>query len=289
MGDTIAQVFEQGFLEKSTGESHSSFEIVCKGGLMIKLISVFRRAPNMSLDQCQSYWRDTHGQLVKKHAAALRVHRYVQVHTIDDPLNELLSAGRGEIEPYDGMAQLWWQDRDDLEAALATADGKQAAAEILEDERHFIDHSHSALWLAKEHVFIERTLGVVAAADSPVVKMSFVFRRPLGMSRQECQGYWRDIHGQMLLRQASDFPLRRYLQSHTLEDPISDRFREERGAEEPYDGVAEMWGVLDELAEAAATPEGQKAADEFLQDERRFIDSTRSSIWLAKEHVVIDA
>ncbi|UCG82213.1 MAG: EthD domain-containing protein, partial [Dehalococcoidia bacterium] len=261
----------------------------CRGGYpMIKLISVFRRVPNMSLEECQSYWRDTHGQLIKKHAADLRVHRYVQVHTIDDPLNEILRAGRGEIEPFDGMAQVWWRDRDDLEAALTSPEGQRAAAEILEDERNFVDYSDSALWLANEHVFIERTPGVVAAVDSPVVKMSFVFRRLPSMSRQECQSYWRDVHGQMVLRQAADFPLRRYLQSHTLEDPISDRFREERGAAEPYDGVAEMWGVLDELAEAAATPEGQKAADEFLQDERRFIDSTRSSIWLAKEHVVID-
>ena len=64
---------------------------------MIKLISAFRRAIDMSLEECQSYWRDTHSLLIKKPAAALRVLRYVQVHTIDDPLNELLRAGRGEI------------------------------------------------------------------------------------------------------------------------------------------------------------------------------------------------
>jgi hypothetical protein len=242
----------------------------------------------MSLEECQSYWRNTHGLLVRKHAAALRVLRYVQVHTIDDPLNELLRAGRGEVEPYDGMAQLWWRDRDDLEATTTTPEGRKAARELLQDERRFIDHSRSAIWLAKEHVFIDRTPGVVAAEESPVVKMSFVFRRLPGMSRQECHKYWRDAHGGMLLRQAADFPLRRYLQAHTIEDPLNEVLRASRGGMEPYDGVAEMWGVLDELAAAAATPEGQRAADEFLEDERRFIDSTRSSIWLAKENVVID-
>jgi len=256
---------------------------------MIKLVYVFRRLPNLTLEECQSYWRDTHALLVRQHAAALRVLRYVQVHTIDDPLNEVLRAGRAEIEPYDGMAQLWWEDREDLEMALTTPEGQRAADELLEDERRFIDHSRSSLWLAKEHIFIEGAPGgVVATEGSPVVKISFVFRRLPNLTLEECQSYWRDVHGQRVLQQQAELPLRRYVQAHTIEDPLNDLLRASRGAMEPYDGVAEIWGVLDELATAAATPEGQRAAEEFAEDERNFADRSRSSIWVAKEHVVIE-
>jgi len=255
---------------------------------VIKLIFVFRRAPGLTLEECQAYWRDNHATLVRQHAVTLGIRRYVQVHTVDDPLNEVLRAGRGEIEPYDGMAQLWWSDRDELEASGATAEGRRAAKELIEDERRFIDHSRSSLWLAREHVFIEREPGITAGEGSPVVKMSFGFRRLPGLSLEDCQGYWRDVHGQRVLQQADEFPLRRYAQSHTIQDPLNDALRRSRGTMEPFDGVAEMWGVLEELAVAAATPEGQRAAEEFLADERRFIDATRSSIWLGKEHVIIE-
>jgi len=256
---------------------------------MIKLVHVFRRSPNLTLEECQRYWREKHSKLVQRHAKALRMLRYVQVHTIDDPLNEMLRASRGEIEPYDGMEPLWWKDRKALETALAKPYGRRALEELIADERSFVDHQRSSLWLAKEHVFIKGPSGGIAATeDSQVIKLSFVFRRLPNLSREECQTYWRDVHGQRVLRQASEFPLRRYVQSHTLEDPLNDTLRKSRGAMEPYDGVAEMWGVLDELAAAAATPEGQRAAEEFLEDERHFIDPTRSSIWLAKEHVFIE-
>jgi hypothetical protein len=255
---------------------------------MIKLVYVFRRLPGLSLQQCQKYWREEHSQLVRRHAKALRVLRYVQVHTIDDPLNELLRASRGDIEPYDGMELLWWKDRKALEMALTKPNGRRALEELIEDERSFLDHRSSSLWLAQEYIFIKgASEGIAATEDSPVVKLSFVFRRLPNMSQKECLNYWRDVHGQRVLRQAAEFPLRRYVQSHTLEDPLNDTLRKSRGAMEPYDGVAEMWGVLDELAAAAATPEGQRAAEEFLEDERHFIDPTRSSVWLAKEHVFI--
>lgn len=122
---------------------------------MIKMVYVFRRLPNLSLEECQSYWRETHGPLVRQHAAALRVLRYVQVHTIEDRLNDALRASRGAMEPYDGVAELWWKDREDLVMALGTPEGQRAGEELLEDEGRFIDFSRSSLWLAKEHVVIE--------------------------------------------------------------------------------------------------------------------------------------
>ncbi len=117
---------------------------------MLKLVFPLRRLPTLSREEFQRYWYETHGPLVRRHAKALRIRRYVQLHTLDDPINAALQASRGAEEPYDGVAELWWESREDLEQALATPEAQQAGRELLEDERRFIDLGRSALWLGTE-------------------------------------------------------------------------------------------------------------------------------------------
>jgi uncharacterized protein (TIGR02118 family) len=117
---------------------------------MVKLVFSLHRLPHMSRADFQRYWRETHGPLVRRHAAALRIRRYVQSHTLDTPLNDVLRASRGGPETYDGHAELWWESLDDLRAALATPEGQQAGLELLEDERRFIDLERSPLGIAEE-------------------------------------------------------------------------------------------------------------------------------------------
>jgi uncharacterized protein (TIGR02118 family) len=121
---------------------------------MVKLVFCLRRLPNLTLPEFQTYWHDTHGPLVIRHAETLRIRRYVQTHTRDVPLNAALQATRGGPEPYDGVAEIWWQSVDDLVAGMATEEGQRAAAELLEDERRFIDLARSPLWLAEEHPLV---------------------------------------------------------------------------------------------------------------------------------------
>jgi len=118
---------------------------------MVKLVFCLRRLPQLSRADFQRYWREEHGPLVRRHAATLRIRRYVQLHTREDALNDVLRASRGGPEPYDGIAELWWESRDDLEAATASPEGQRASLELLEDERRFIDLGRSPLWIADEH------------------------------------------------------------------------------------------------------------------------------------------
>jgi uncharacterized protein (TIGR02118 family) len=122
---------------------------------MVKLVFCARRLPHLSRDQFQRYWRETHGPLVRRHAATLRVRRYVQVHTLDHPVNDTLRESRGAPEAYDGVAELWWDSLDDLLAGVDSPEGRQAGLDLYEDERRFIDHARSPLWLAKEHPIIQ--------------------------------------------------------------------------------------------------------------------------------------
>ena len=117
---------------------------------MVKLVFCLRRLPALSLVDFQRYWKEQHAPLVARHAETLRIRRYVQVHTLDSPVNEALRASRGGTEAYDGVAELWWSSADDLAAAIASEAGRQASLELLEDERRFIDLSRSPLWIARE-------------------------------------------------------------------------------------------------------------------------------------------
>jgi uncharacterized protein (TIGR02118 family) len=117
---------------------------------VLKLVFCLRRLPALSREEFQRYWWETHGPLVRRHAAALRIRRYVQTHALDDPVQETLRATRGGPEAYDGVAELWWDSREDLDAALADPAAQRAAAELLEDERRFIDLARSPLFVVRE-------------------------------------------------------------------------------------------------------------------------------------------
>jgi len=121
---------------------------------MVKLMFALRRLPSLSSEQFHRYWYETHGPLVREQAATLKIRRYVQTHTLDDSLNAVLRQSRSAQEPYDGVAELWWESRDELENTLTTPEGREAARILLEDERKFIDLARSALWIADERPII---------------------------------------------------------------------------------------------------------------------------------------
>ena len=122
---------------------------------MIRLTFVLRRKADLTREEFQEYWRRQHGPLVAKHSTHLGILRYVQVHAAHDDLGALLRASRGAPEPYDGVAELWWKNRVSFEAALATPEAQRAGAELLADERRFIDLASSPLWLGEEHPVVD--------------------------------------------------------------------------------------------------------------------------------------
>jgi uncharacterized protein (TIGR02118 family) len=121
---------------------------------VLKLVFCLHRQPHLSREEFQRYWFEQHGPLVRSHAAALGIRRYVQLHTTGDELNALLRAGRGGPEPFDGIAELWWDDRAALERALGSPGGQAAGRALLEDERRFIDLARSPLWVSVERPVI---------------------------------------------------------------------------------------------------------------------------------------
>ena len=122
---------------------------------MIKLVFSLRRRPDLTRDEFQAYWRDRHAPLVSRHADVLRIRRYVQTHARTSDVGAAQSAARGsELDVYDGQAELWWDSLDDIRAAVSAPAGQQAALELLEDERRFIDLERSPLWIGEEHLVV---------------------------------------------------------------------------------------------------------------------------------------
>lgn len=120
---------------------------------MIKITFCLTRKPGMSRAEFQDYWFNSHAPLVARHRAALRIKRYVQLHTGDFAMTDavrIARAGSLEAAPaiYDGVAQLWWESLDDL--MTDTPEAREAGRALLEDEAKFIDFAKSPLWFGEE-------------------------------------------------------------------------------------------------------------------------------------------
>lgn len=129
---------------------------------MIKLTFCLTRAPHMSREEFQHYWRNTHAPLVARHAETLRIRRYVQCHTGDEAASDGLRAVRagGKLADapgiYDGVAELWFESWDDLAHTGTDPEAVAAGQALLEDEMKFIDLANSPLWFGEEHVIVDR-------------------------------------------------------------------------------------------------------------------------------------
>lgn len=108
---------------------------------MVKLIYCISKKPELTVEEFQRYWHETHGPIAGK-IPGLR--RYVQSHV----LPELY--GR-QTPPFDGAAELWFDDLDAMRAAMQSPEVRAA----MEDEKNFIDHSRVASFVTVEKPIVE--------------------------------------------------------------------------------------------------------------------------------------
>lgn len=256
---------------------------------MIRITYLLRRKPELSREDFQTYWLGEHGPLVASVAAKINALRYVQVHTIDDPANEAMAKARGGMEPvYDGVAEVYFESRAALVAALGTEAGQAASALLLEDEAKFIDLPNSPLWVGYEYPQVNPTPeNLVARTRSNLVKLYFPLRCPDDRDPADAQHYWRTHHGPIIRRHAQASGIQRYLQVHrALDDELNQMLVDSRGTQvAAYLGHAELWF---DRSVSERTEERVAAGRAALEDEATFIDFPRSAMWYAKEHVFID-
>ena len=118
-----------------------------------------------------------------------------------------------------------------------------------------------------------------------MIKLVMCLTRHPDMTREEFQDYWLNRHGPFFQENAGAMRAKRYVQSHTLDTPLNEGMRSSRGMVPECDGVAEVWFESEEdLIEGMSSPEGQKLGAALLEDEKNFVDHSRSSAFIVREH-----
>lgn len=100
------------------------------------------------------------------------------------------------------------------------------------------------------------------------VNICFLLRRPPGVTREECQTYWRENHAQLALHNMRYLRLTRYRQIHTLPTPPP-------GLDDTFDGVvyAEKPSYL-QLFLDLLKPDTARFNNSIVLDECHFTDAT---------------
>jgi hypothetical protein len=258
---------------------------------MIRLVHLLRRAQNLTKEAFANAWRDLHGPLVASAQNHLDIVRHLQIHA--DPAGQGIdaqaAAARGGMPPaFDGIAEYWWRSEESLRLVLGSDAGRSAAARLVESERHFIDLTHSPMWFAIEFPQVATSLQrPVARMRSDVMRLHFALRPPQSLGDADARRYWLESHGPLIRSHSAARGVIAYNQVHRLETPLLASFTTPRGTiAEPYLGHAESW--FPRPAGHAVSPEMRAAMEAAIEDEKKFIDWSQSTILVGKELVFVD-
>jgi uncharacterized protein (TIGR02118 family) len=120
-----------------------------------------------------------------------------------------------------------------------------------------------------------------------MIKLTFALTRRPELTREAFQAYWFDHHAPLVASVKDVLRIRRYVQLHSLPASASVGIRASRGGPEGYDGVAQLWwDSFDDLTASADDPAAMEAGRLLLEDEKTFIDLSRSPLWWGEEKVV---
>lgn len=107
---------------------------------MIKLVYCITKKATLTDEEFFNYWKNVHGPIGSR---IPRLRKLVQSHRLAVP-------GAGLRADYDGVAELWFDNLEDLQAARQSPEWKASSA----DEANFIDHSKVALFISEEHTIL---------------------------------------------------------------------------------------------------------------------------------------
>lgn len=221
---------------------------------MIKVTEIINRRPGMNVEDFQQYWLNTHGPIVSR-IPGLR--RYVQSHTKPGGYR------RGEVA-YDGIAEVWFEDKSALAAMMSSPELAAAKA----DEPNFIDPSRLVELVVDEYVIKDGPV-----PEGGIKNVEFVHLSP-NLGHEEAHRYWREVHGPI----AASIPtMSRYVQSHTRPGAYA------RATPPPFDGVAVTWWEDLEAMRASAISDEYAAT---RADEPNFLGEEPDVI-LTTEHVMV--
>jgi EthD domain-containing protein len=123
-----------------------------------------------------------------------------------------------------------------------------------------------------------------------MIKLVYVVRKRADVSEKDFHEYWLKKHGPLVRSFAKSIGARKYVQSHTVLEDAGKRIRATRPRmTETYDGITEVWwDTIEDFSSVADPKDSTEAARALLEDESRFVDFERSSIFFTEEHEIFD-
>lgn len=123
-----------------------------------------------------------------------------------------------------------------------------------------------------------------------MIRISYLMRRLPHLTIEEFQSYWSEKHPQAAPDDAfSLLGVKRYVQVFPIESKARNLVIGPRtGLVEPFDGIAELWVENEEtLFRDWSTEKAKEYVSIFFEDEKNFIDWSRSTILVSKENIVM--
>ena len=119
----------------------------------------------------------------------------------------------------------------------------------------------------------------------PMIKLVYCLRKRDDIDSDSFYRYWLEEHGPLVKSVADAIGASRYVQSHTVLPELNALMIESRGLQPPYDGVTEVWWeTMAALEHGMSSPQGIEAQTKLIEDEARFIDFSRSKVFMTEEH-----
>lgn len=236
---------------------------------MIKLISCWRRLPDVSLKDFEYHWSAHHSHLCSRVKPLRRCVQYPV-----EGRNPMSRQALSETEPFDGFEATWWDSFESFQRA--TAEDSDWAA-VRADRNHFVDASRSTTCLVDEQIITEPE----GLAECVLVECH---SHPPCSRRQLFQVSWLRIHGDFGRRIQAMGVMSGYIQNHVVSDvdPIACMAL---GLEQDrYDGIGmayfESLPILQSMAKMPVV------TDEAFRAEHAFTDPKHLVSLLARRRTI---
>jgi uncharacterized protein (TIGR02118 family) len=116
---------------------------------MIKLSVLCPRRPDLTLEQFKDHWKNVHGPLFSSQPEVQQyVKKYIQVHSTGEHLE---NKDFPKVSYFDGIAEIWFENMEDIEKVFGSEDFKN---NIAPDEEKFIDRDKIQWIYATENVVV---------------------------------------------------------------------------------------------------------------------------------------
>ena len=257
---------------------------------MIRLEWYLRRASHVVPETFRHAWQSEWAPSLTAFGHQLNVERMVCLSLTETSANEALTEARGgQMEAfYDGILELWWATRSEMQRALESGAASSAFASLTQVLAPMTDLAESVIWLGAEHPQVNPTPEtLLASPEASVTKLQFPLRTFADRDVTEVRAYWLEEHGPLIRKNAPVSNIARYVQVHRVDTPLNQQLARWAGSSaEPYLGHAEVW-VNRDRAPQGSVEDRLTASKAAVHDESKFIDFTRSTLFFVEEDELI--